>query len=636
MTNFGYSGEILIIDLSSGKSTCCPVSTYAEKFIGGRGFAAKLYWDMVPAGAGALEPENLLTFVTGPASGFTGVAGNRWQVCGKSPQSQPEAFTYCNLGGLWGSTLKFAGYDALAITGKADRPVYLFIHDGQVEIRDASHLWGKYTFDTVDILKEELGEDIKALTIGPAGENMVVFATIYGEGGASGSSGLGSVMGSKNLKAIAVKGSKMPQAAHPEKLQILVDTIREIRHARTGGKTPPSPWGVPGITTSEDCEGCDFKCSRQTYPGDKNRRYKSFCQATDVYKKPVLDYYGEWNEAQLLAMRLCDAYSLDTDVMQALINWLIACYKEGALTEESTGLPLSKAGTAEFIEVLTRRISLREGFGDILARGTLSAAREIGGQAEALVSEFVHTRSSECKDYDPRLFITTALFYATEPRRAIHLLHGISGMVMSWLPFARGVKDAPVTSDTVRAQAARLWGSEIAADFSTYEGKALAGKLVQDRGYARECLILCDLAWIGAGGDPTLESRIYSAITGIDMSENGLLEVGERVFNLQRAIQLRLGWGGRRGDQLLPHLYTSPLKKGSIFFNEDALVPGPGGKVISKLGAVVDRAEFDKMLTEYYTLRGWDTATGLPLAATLRKFKLDDVAEDLQSRGLLG
>ena len=175
MAEFGYAGEILRVDLSQGNFTRLPASAYAEKFIGGRGFAAKLFWDMVPAGAGALEPENLLTFVTGPAAGFPGVAGNRWQVCGKSPQSQPEAFTYCNLGGLWGLTLKLAGYDALAVQGKADKPVYLFIRDGRVEIKDASHLWGKNTFDTVDYLKAELGPEVKVLTIGPAGENLVVF-----------------------------------------------------------------------------------------------------------------------------------------------------------------------------------------------------------------------------------------------------------------------------------------------------------------------------------------------------------------------------------------------------------------------------------------------------------------------------
>ena len=203
-----------------------------------------------------------------------------------------------------------------------------------------------------------------------------------------------------------------------------------------------------------------MKCSRQTYAGDKGRHYKSFCQATDVYKGPMLEYYGQWNESQLLAMRLCDAYSLDTDVMQGLIEWLVSCYKEGVLSESDTGLPLSKAGTAEFIEILTRKISLREGFGDLLAQGTLKAAEKVGPQAQKIAGEYIHTRSSEHKDYDPRLFMTTALFYATEPRRPIHQLHGISGAVMAWLPYARGDKNAPFTTDNFLALAEKYLGRQ--------------------------------------------------------------------------------------------------------------------------------------------------------------------------------
>ena len=248
MGEFGYAGEILKIDLSLGKMIRLPTANYAARFVGGRGLAAKLYWDMVPPEAKALGPENLISFVTGPAAGFYGVAGARWQVCGKSPQSDPEAFTYGNLGGNWGNGLKYAGFDALAVQGKAEKPVYLYIHNGQVGIKDANHLWGKSAFDTIDILKNELGQDVTVLTTGPAGEKMVVFATIFGEGGASGSSGLGSVMGSKKLKAIAVSGNRAPVAANPSRLQELVDRIQAKRAGMMsggGGANRPSPGQCP-------------------------------------------------------------------------------------------------------------------------------------------------------------------------------------------------------------------------------------------------------------------------------------------------------------------------------------------------------------------------------------------------------
>jgi aldehyde:ferredoxin oxidoreductase len=637
MAESGYAGEILKVDLTHGNLTRIPTADYSDKFIGGRGFAVKLYWDAVPADASALGPDNALVFSTGPAAGFSGLAGCRWQVCGKSTQSEPEAFTYCNLGGKWGLDLKYAGYDALLVQGKAGSPVYLSINNNNVEIKDAAGLWGQSSFDSIDGIKEEIGQDVSALTIGPAGENKVVFATIFAEGGASGSSGLGAIMGSKNLKAIAAAGSRRPQAADPERLQRIVHHIKEIR----GGGNRPSPWGVPGITWEEECYGCDVWCSRQAYRGDKGHTYKAFCQATDVYKKAVMEYYGKWNEAQLLAIRLCDAWGLDTDVMQGLIDWLIACYKEGILTEEAAGLPLSLAGSAEFIEGLTRKISLREGFGDVLAQGTLRAARLLGRGAEEIAGEFVATRSSENKDYDPRLFITTAIFYATEPRRPIHQLHGVSGSVMAWLPFARGEKNAAFTTDMFRANAVRNWGSEKAADFSTYEGKALAAKKIQDRAYAKECLILCDLAGAGSpmsthSEESPLESQVLAAITGREIDESGLYQIGERVFNFQRAVQLRHGWGGRKGDKLLDHLYTQPLKQGSVFFNPEALMPGPEGKVISRLGAVVDRSSFDNMMSQYYALRGWNPDNGLPKAATLKKLGLENVAFELEKRGLLG
>lgn len=644
MGEYGYAGKILQVDLSNGNILKLSTANYADRFLGGRGIAAKLYWDLVSPETKALSPDNCLAYITGPLTGFGGIASPRWQVCGKSPASEPEAFTFSNMGGRWGLTLKRAGYDGVVVRAKADRPVYLFIQDDTVEVRDASHLWGKSSFDTIDYLKEALGKAVSVLTIGPAAENLVIFATMFAEGNASGSSGLGAVMGSKMLKAIVVAGNRAPKAADAERLRKLVSLIRELKGRPPGGGEGFSPWAVPGITRPTSCYGCGLGCTQQAYTGEKGRRYRSFCQATDVYKKPVLEYYGEWNEAQLLAIRLCDGYGLDTAVMQPLIQWLIRCYQEGVLTEAATRLPLSKAGSAEFIEVLTRQIAFRDGFGDLLAQGTVQAANQIGSRAEELTHDLIATRSNETKEYDPRLFITTGIFYATEPRRPIQQLHGISTATMMWMPSAQGLEDAPFSADGYRAVAAKFWGSEIAADFSTYEGKALAAKKVQDRAYAKDSLVLCDFSWPmtwtnhagGRVGDSTLENQIFSAVTGQETDEAGLNEMGERIFNLQRAIQLRGGWGGRQNDWILDYFFTEPLKQGVIFFNADALMPGPGGAVISRLGAVVDREKFDNMLSEYYTLRGWNATNGLPTAKKLKELELEDISSDLEKRGLLG
>jgi len=639
MTDFGYAGEILKVDLSDGKITRLPTANYAAKFIGGHGIAARLYWEMVPPQAKALDPENCFICANGPVTGFPGFAGFRWKIFGKSPAGDPESFSYANLGERWGAWLKYAGYDALAVQGKAEKPVYIYIHDGRVEIRDASRLWGLTTFDVSDSLKAELGKGVSVLAIGPAGENLVPFANVLAEGGASGSGGLGAVLGSKNLKAIVAAGDKRPVAADPDRVRQLVESKKGSRP----GAGMPSPWAVPGLTRDHACYGCGIGCSRQIYDGEKGRRYKSLCQASVFYTAFVMRYASKDNGTHLLATRLCDGYGLDTAVMHGMIEWLDACYQEGLINEKETGLPLSSIGSPEFIEELTRKITCREGFGETLARGTIAAAESVGTRAQELLSMYVATRLSETKDYDPRMIITTALLYATEPRRPIQQLHEVVSPLMMWLGMGGGKPGELYTSEQFRNAAANLWGSVIAADFSTYEGKALAARKLQDRVFAKESLVLCDLHWTmilplrrGDGTDgPATESQVYSAITGKDIDEAGLYKMGERIFNLQRAILLRQGWPGRKGDRLLDYYHSVPLRKGEIFFNHDGLVPGKDGEIISKIGTVVDREEFEKMKSDYYGLRGWDTATGLPTKAKLEELQLNDVAADLAGRGLL-
>lgn len=639
MAEFGYAGEILKVDLSKGEVTRLATTDYAGRFLGGRGVAAKIYWDMVPAAARAFDPENCLIYVNGPVTGFTRLPGAcRWQVCGKSPGMEPESFSYANLGERWGSWLKYAGYDGLVVRGKSDKPVYLFINNDAVAIKSASHLWGRSAFEASDCLKAELGQEVSVLTIGPAAENLVAFATLLTDDGASGAGGLGSVMGSKKLKAIVVAGKKRPQAASPERLGSLTARILRLR------KDSWKNWlnDVPGITRLRPCYGCGSGCFRKSYRAEGGRRFKFFCQPMHVYWAPAHEYHSDGDEVALLAIRLCDRYGLDTTVMQPMIIWLGRCYEEGILSEEGTGLPLSRIGSAEFIEALARKIALREDFGGLLAQGTIKAAAEMGKRAQELVSASVVTRANETRDYDPRLILTNALFYATEPRRPAHQLHEVSHALWLWLNWVRKEPGAFLSHHDLVTMAGKFWGGEAAADYTTYQGKALAAKKIQDRAYAKESLILCDFLWPiiwvrfaeDHAGDPTLESQVLSAITGREIDEAALNRTGEKVFNLQRAIQLRQGWGGRQGDRLLDYLHDEPLP--SVFFNPDCLVPGREGAIVSRMGAKIDRADFEKLKSEYYELRGWNRETGLPTGPKLRELGLGDVAGDLKTRGLLG
>jgi len=633
MKVYGHAGRTLRVDLSSRRTTELSTSDYAGRFLGGRGIAAKMYWDEVPPEAGAFDEGNRLIFALGPLAGVPVLAGSRWGVFGKSAATSPEEFCYCNLGGRWGAELKFAGYDAISFQGKSDQPVYLFIHDDQVELKDALALWGKGARETREILKSELGNAVRVVAIGPAGENMVTAASLLADNDASGSGGLGAVMGSKRLKAIAVKGSrKRLEVAQPDRLRELT------RYFRGLGRGNVPMWGMDfrysGPKARKDpCYGCLGDCLRIAYTAENGKAGKYMCQSRFFYLLWSLGYYGEENDVPFHANKLADDYGLDTVALQDTLDWLDRCYKAGLVTEESIGLPMSKLGSLDFVETLIKMISLREGLGEVLAHGMEAAAEAIGGGVRDLITRI--------DPYGPRQYVTTALLSAVEPREPMSMLHEVSGVVGRWVSWVNKVEGAHVSSDVARAIAKRFWGGEAAADFSTSEGKALAAKMIQDREYAKECLILCDFLYPVMDsrdsedhvGDPALESRILSAVTGNEIDEQELWRIGERVFNLQRAILAREGHRGRENDTLPDHWYATPLE--GHLPDLQCLVPGKNGEVLSKVGAVVDRQEFGKMKDEYYLLRGWDVATGLQTRQKLEELGLDDITDDLEGRGLI-
>jgi len=449
-------------------------------------------------------------------------------------------------------------------------------------------------------------------------------------------------MGSKNLKAIAVRGTRRKvDVDDAEKARKLRQRLRLELKSRFSFDQVILPSLVnPDKMKKDVCYGCSSGCMRLTYRASSGVTGKFMCQAGLFYEARAKRYYGEINEVPFAATKLCDDYGVDTHAIETMIMWLSRCYQAKLLTDKQTGIPLSKIGSKEFIETLLRKVSHREGFGDVLANGTHKAAETLGSKAQELITDYM-TRTGYNSIYGARLYITTGLFYAMEPRQPIQQLHEISVLNMLWAMRAAGMENIHVTSEVMRAVAKRFWGSEIAADFSTYEGKALAAARIQDRQYAKECLILCDFLWpiFHSGlsedhvGDPTLESQVCAAVTGRDIDEQGLYKIGERVFNLQRAIHIREGHKGRGDDCLEEFNYTIPLK--GDFGNLGCIVPGRDGEVLSRKGMVVERDKFEQMKDEYYQIRGWDVATGFQKRAKLEELGLGGVADKLAGESRL-
>ncbi|MEE8618834.1 MAG: aldehyde ferredoxin oxidoreductase N-terminal domain-containing protein [Dehalococcoidales bacterium] len=634
---FGYAGKILKVDLSSASISDVPTSDYADRFIGGRGIAAKIYWDEVPPKSKAFDPENRLMFMTGPLSGYPGIAGSISQICGKSAATNPEQFFYTSMAGSWGAHLKFAGYDGVVAYGKSEKPVYLLVQDGKAELRDASALWGKESAEARDMLKSELGKSAKVLSTGPAGENLVPFATTLAEEDAAAWGG--AIMGSKKLKAIVVRGKgSRPPVANPEKLEALVKYLRGFGYG--AGYGLDTILDAPSLTKKQQiCYGCVRGCGRSTQETADGIKAKFTCQSGIFYLFVADAYYGKRTEVPFQATRLCLNYGVDTHVIAAIMSWLMEGYSAGVLTEENTGIPLSKCGSWEFIETLVRKIALREGFGDVLAKGLHKAADSVGGKARELVADYID-KNGQRMWYSPRQYNLNGIFYATEPRMSLPVLHEMCMPVMKWNAWVEGAEGAYMSYDRLRDIGRRFWGSELTFDFSTYEGKAVAAKKIQDRIHVEECLILCAFFYPLRScdytetheGDPTIESKLYSAVTGNETDEEGLNRIGERVFNLERAALAREDPRGRKVDELPEFDFTAPFQGEPE--RPESIVPGKDGEPITKKGNVVDREKFAKMMSEYYELRGWDSS-GLQTKQKLAELDLKDITEGLAQRGLI-
>ncbi|MEE9504181.1 MAG: aldehyde ferredoxin oxidoreductase N-terminal domain-containing protein [Thermodesulfobacteriota bacterium] len=643
---YGWTGKILRVDLSDRKISQMETADYSERFIGGKGIGEKIYWDETSPEIDAFHPDNRFIVMTGPLAATTAPSGSRWLVCGKSPMLYPENFVSTNLGGFLGASLKRAGYDGIVIQGKADQKVYLSIENEKVEIKDASHLWGLTTGKTMELIRNELGDKVTILTTGPAGENAIRLSTMITDTEGSGTMGFGAVMGSKNLKAIAVRGSGKIPVADPDR----VTQIRQQVKIMTGEGYfnlygNPAPLSEVEPIKQVRCNGCPQGCWRYLYKADSGEEGIRKCQAAFFYSLWDKNIHGDTTKVSFLATSLVNEYSLCTMEFAGILVWLERCFKEGILSEKETEIPLSQMGTLEFLETIVKKISYREGFGNILAEGIMRAADAAGKEAKEVVMDHF-TQTGRGIAYGPKVFSPAALIYATEPRPPTTELHELCEPLTKWaLWYTTNGTFTYLSTDVMRKIAKRFWGSEEAVDFSTYDGKALAAVKIQNRQHAKETLILCDFAWPiydavsteDHVGDSSLESQLLSAVIGKEVDEAELDLIGERVFNLNRAILLRDGRKARKDDFLPESQFIEreePRFDVFVMFNPDLFLPGSGDEIISRKGKALDKNKFEQMKDEYYKIRGWDVATGLLKRDKLESLNLQDLIDPLKEKVL--
>ncbi len=610
----GYVGKILRVNLSKGKAHAESLNLkWSKMFIGGKGLAAKYLFEELEPKVNPLSPENLLIFMTGPVMGADPhpPAAAKGVVVTKSPATHTFLDSY--YGGNFAVEMKLAGFDGIIIQGKAERLCYLYVNDGHCENRAAEHLKGKGVYETTELIQKEVGEkNAKVAAIGPAGENLVKFACISFElNHQAGRGGSGTIMGSKNLKAIAFRGTNIAKVHDPEAWKKFVkDTImKEI--VENPDMEVSKKIGTPFYVDSSNMAGIlptrNYQDGVFQYADKINWdaiKEKVFVKKTACYRCPVAcrnltsirsgPFEGltiEGPEYETLAMvgsncgindlsiimkfnQLCDDYGLDTVSTGNVTAFAMECFERGIISKEDIGgLDLSFGSVKGYFEI-PRLVAFREGIGDILAEGVQSASKKFGKGSGHFA---LQVKGLEYPAYDPRGSIGMALAYATSDRGGCHM--------RAW----------PVAYDA--------FGD---LDPLTHEGKAKLCIGDQNFNSIKWSLIFCDFYAIGY---PTMV-RFYSLATGRKASEEEFKLIGERIWNLIRIFNVREGCT-RKND-------TLPIR-----IVEDPLVSGP------PKGRVVSQESFEKMLDEYYELRGW-TKDGIPTKGKLESLGLADLAKDIE------
>jgi len=608
-----YAKRILRVDLSTGKTETEPLKMeMAKKYIGGIGLGMRLFLDNSKPGTDPFSPQNPLIFTTGPLSGtMAASAGNSYAVVSKSPLTEGIAESKSH--GFFGAELKRAGYDAVIFTGKSEKLVYAFIDDDSIQLMDAQHLKGKPPHETEIAIREDLGDFyVRVMAIGEAGENLVLVAcALNDEFRAIGRTGMGAVMGSKNLKAVAVRGTHDVNVADLEGFAEFIKMIHErmkgpaTRKYRTLG-TPENVLVLNAIQAlpTRNFTQASFEGAEKVSGEYLNERYikKIIGCATcgmrcdHIGVVPEGPYKGTtarvefeclWAlgpncgvdrlDAIIEAIYQCDYYGMDGISMGGIIGFAMDCYEHGILTKKDTdGLDL-RFGNAEALVEMVKRIGSRKGWlGDVLAEGTMRAAEKIGKGAVKYAN---HIKGLELPGYDLRTLKTAALGFAVSFRGACHLRSG------AYSPDVKGKVDR----------------------FKIEKGR---GKIVMDNEDVYnviDSLILCKFSR-GVYYDGLEDmAKYYTLATGIETTPEELRQAGERINNLARVLNIREGKGTREYDQVPPKILSVP-------------VPDEG---VAK-GAHVNQKEFDIGLDDYYEVRGW-TKEGIPTVEKLKELGLQDL-----------
>lgn len=615
---FGYAGRVLRVDLTTGKTRVEKLDEEtARKYIGGIGLGMKLWLANSKAGVDAFDPENPLVLALGPVSGtMFPTGGNGHAFISKSPATNGvgEAVSH----GTFGAELKRAGYDAVVLTGKAERPVYLWIDDDSVQLLDAASIWGKSPSETEDAIKDEVGDYyVRVASIGLAGEKLSKIASIINEKTrAAGRTGLGAVMGSKNLKAIAVRGTHDIVVAKPDEF---MDMVKEF-HERMKG---PAAQKYRTLGTAENVmiqnalycmptrnyNNAHFENAEKVSGEALNERYIAKiiacnscamrCEHEAVvregpYKGTMarMEYDNLWAlgpncgidklDAIIKAAELCNYYGLDATSTGVTVSFVMDCHETGILSHEDLGGIDAHFGNAEALIQLIEKIGKREGIGDVLADGVKAAAEKIGKDSDKLAQNI---KGLEVTGYDLRCLKTAALGFAVSFRGADHNRSGAYAL------------DLTGKVDRLKAEKGR-------------------GKLVKDSEniYALiDSLIVCKNAKGTLYNELADMAKLYALVTGYEMTPEELSAAGERINTLARLINLREGLS-RKDDTLPWKVMNQPIP-------DDGPVKG----------AVVTQDELDLLLDDYYQSRGW-TLDGVPTKSQLNKLGLEDLSSIVEGK----
>ena len=614
----GYKGNLLRVNLTTKSVTINPLNPqYIRDFIGGSGLGIRLAYDEIPPNVNPLDPGNKLFFVTGPTTGTSLGTAGRYQVVFKSPLT--GLLCDCSSGGYWGTALRQAGYDGLIIEGASETPVYLNIHDHEVEIRDASHHWGKDTLQVQKDIKQENGNDKSRIAvIGPAGEHGVSYGCIINDDArAAGRGGAGAVMGSKNLKAIAVCGSQEIDLADPEGFRRVVHNINRrnakdpemeaLRKYGTAdgldslwsiGNVPVKNWSegsteqictaVGGKKIYElmpkkhaSCHRCPISCSRWTKidegpyaldaPGpeyESAAALGTMCMVTDI-------------KAVCYANHLCNLYGLDTISTGSSIAFAMECMERGLLSTNDTDGVSLRWGNKDAVIQMVHKIGKAEGSGRFIGSGTRRMAAKIGKGSDEFA---VHVKGLELPMHDPRAGFAWAVNYATASRGGCHL-HGMTDL------YEDSVDPIPE------------WGFTGNFTRLSNDGKAEMARFAQNWAHILDSIVMCYFATIVL--KPSDFCDLLNNAAGWDLSPRDLLIIGDRINALHRVYNYRCGV--RRKDDTLPARVMMPLQEG-----------GAAGMVPDLEGQIV----------RYYELRHWE-GDGKPSQQSLLDLGLEDAARHI-------